>query len=172
MGSDTRQRSNAVSSSRPGLEDISAPRGPTSRSLGTLSLTPAELPLTRWPEQYVTLATAPRGSRARPPVKQGSGGPLSSRSEVFTTRSLVKEAASRPSSSRKEKVKSCPRARREQRGALHGGPPRPSSQTQVSGATSNGGTAGDRGPPHHPCSALRPSSQGRGPKAVPFGENS
>lgn len=75
-------------------------------------------------------------------------------------RSLMKEAARMPSSGPKEKVKSCPRARREQRGSLQRGPLSPSSQTQVSGATSNRGTAGDR-LPHSPLFGVPwPPAQG------------
>lgn len=64
----------------------------------------------------------------------------------------------------KEAQKSRPRAAREQLGTLQGSPPRPSSascsgsQTQVSGATSNRGAAGDRRPLTPPCSALQHSS--------------
>lgn len=80
-------------------------------------------------------------------MKQRWGGRLRSRREAFSTSSLVKEVARRLRSSGKEMAKSCPRARREQLGALQGGPEGPSSQMQVSGATSNCGTVGQRRPP-------------------------
>lgn len=92
--------------------------------------------LTKRPEQYVTLATVPGGSKARPPMKQGLGGPLSSRREAFTTRSLMKEGAERPSWSQK-KVKGTPGALRKQRSALQRSVQSRSSQMQVSGATAN-----------------------------------
>lgn len=113
----------------------------------------SKLLLTSWPEQYVTLATVPSGSRASPPVKQLRGGPCSSRREEFTTRSLVKEGARRPSSNRKEKMKSFLRALREQCRALQGGPPNPFLQMHASGAMVNWGTVGDRSHVTHPCSA-------------------
>lgn len=90
-------------------------------------------------------------------------GRLSSRREAFSTRSLVKEVDRRLRSGGKETVMRRPQACREQRGVVQGGPRGPSSQTQLRGATWNGGTAGTGGCLAQPCSALLFLPCGGGP---------
>lgn len=105
-------------------------------------------------------------------MKQRWVSRLSSRREAFSTRSLVKDPDRRLRSGGKETAMRRPQACREQRGVMQGNPRGLSSQTQLRGATRNGGTAGDRRlSPARPGSALLgpplPALQ-RGPYPFPL----
>lgn len=95
-------------------------------------------------------AAAPGGSRARPPVRQRGGG-AAQHPEGGVHHALAgvgggEQAQLRPEGEGEEP----PPGAEGTVGALQGGLPSLSSRTQVSRATSNWGTAGDRGQLTHP----------------------
>lgn len=133
-----------------GLGGISAPLGSPRHNLPLL---PAWAPTHHTAQAEGEPGRCAWGQHGKASREAGVGGPQQPEGGIDHT--LAGEGGG------EEAQKSRPRAAREQRGALQGSPPRPSlascsgSQTQVSGATSNRGAAGDRRPLTPPA---RPSS--------------